>query len=151
MEITESAVALWHEAGQSAERRADFMRNSPVAALPPCGATDAEISSSAPCEETATYPAVTEQRSRPKGRPLKSITTATLKTRRIQHGIAGHIICRKLGWARSKLTALELGYIQVPPEELDRVSTVLDHLIQTKAAIRRTATSLGWPGAEAAL
>ena len=89
--------------------------------------------------------------SKPKGaRPLKPINGASIQNKRIQHGISGHLVCKKMGWVRSKLTIVERGYRPIPEEDLARLDAVLDQLISTKAAIQKTAASLGWPAAEVA-
>jgi len=71
---------------------------------------------------------------------------AAIKSKRIQAGIAGHILCSKLGdYARSRLSGIENGYLKVKPEELARLDAALDDLIQAKSFIDRAAASVGWP------
>jgi transcriptional regulator with XRE-family HTH domain len=71
--------------------------------------------------------------------------STTLKARRTAAGIAGNILCKKLGMARSRLSDIERGFVTASPEELDRIDAALDSLIQTKAIIQKTAAALGWP------
>ena len=77
------------------------------------------------------------------------ITGQTIKSKRIQAGIAGHILCRKVGaYPRSRLSVVENQVIPVSPEELARIDAVLDDLIRAKGVLQQTAAALGWPGAE---
>jgi transcriptional regulator with XRE-family HTH domain len=76
------------------------------------------------------------------------ISGTTLKSKRNAAGIAGHLICRKLGFARSKLSAIERGYTIATAEELGRINAALDELIRAKSVLRKTAAALGWPGGE---
>jgi hypothetical protein len=74
------------------------------------------------------------------------ITGATIKSKRIQAGIAGHILCRKLGdYARSRLSGIENEYLTVTQQELARIDAALDGLINAKSSIDQFAASLGWP------
>jgi transcriptional regulator with XRE-family HTH domain len=76
------------------------------------------------------------------------ISGATIKAKRNSANIAGHILSRKLGFARSKLTAIERGYVTPSPDDLIRIETALDELIRTKVALERIAADLGWPVTE---
>lgn len=76
------------------------------------------------------------------------ISGATIKAKRNQAGIAGHLLSRKLGFARSKLTAIERGYITATPQELACIDRALDELIRAKEVLEQTAAALGWPGTE---
>lgn len=76
------------------------------------------------------------------------INGATTKSKRIAAGIAGHVLCKKLGIARSRLTAIERGYVTATPEDLLRLDEALDNLIRAKTVIQQTAAALGWPCAE---
>ncbi len=60
---------------------------------------------------------------------------ATLRQKRIAHGLAGHLVCKKMDWDRPKLSGVERGYRNVPPEELARLDAVLDELIEIKATL----------------
>jgi transcriptional regulator with XRE-family HTH domain len=73
------------------------------------------------------------------------ITGATLKSKRIAAGIAGHILCKKLTIARSRLSDIERDYVTASPEDLARINTALDDLIRAKTAIQKTAAEFGWP------
>jgi transcriptional regulator with XRE-family HTH domain len=76
------------------------------------------------------------------------VTGETLKSKRIAARIAGHILCRKLAIARSRLSDIERGYVTATPEELARLDAVLDDLIRAKSVLRQTAAALGWPVSE---
>jgi hypothetical protein len=73
-------------------------------------------------------------------------TGATIKAKRIQAGIAGHILCRELGnYARSRLSGVENEVLAVRPEELARIDGALDELIRARSVVRQTAAALGRP------
>jgi transcriptional regulator with XRE-family HTH domain len=78
------------------------------------------------------------------------ITGATIRAKRIQARIAGHLLCRKVGMSRSRLSGIENQYWAVTFEELSRIELALDDLIRAKGVIEQTAAALGWPGAEVA-
>ena len=74
------------------------------------------------------------------------ITGATIKSKRIQAGIPGHVLCSKLGdYVRSRLSGIENEYLTVTPDELARIDAALDELIRAKSVLQQTATALGWP------
>jgi transcriptional regulator with XRE-family HTH domain len=73
------------------------------------------------------------------------VNAATLKAKRTAAGIAGNILCKKFGMARSRLSDIERGFVTASPEELARIDAALDALIQTKSIIQKTARTLGWP------
>ena len=45
----------------------------------------------------------------------------------------------------SRFSNLERGYVQPTEDELPRLTSALEQLIQAKAAIQETATAVGWP------
>jgi len=73
------------------------------------------------------------------------IDAATLKTERAGAGIAGKILCKKCGIARSRLSDIERGYVTSSPEEFGRIAKALDELIEAKSLIDHVAVSVGWP------
>ena len=46
---------------------------------------------------------------------------------------------------RSRLSGIERGYVQPTDEELQRLTSAVDQLIDAKAAIQKTAAAVGWP------
>ncbi len=78
------------------------------------------------------------------------ITGATLKSKRIAAGIAGHVLCKKLAIARSRLSNIERGYATATTEDFARMDAALDELIRAKIVIQKTAAALGWPVGEVA-
>ena len=68
-----------------------------------------------------------------------------LKIKRLAAGIAGNVLCAKTGISRSRLSLIERGYLNPSAEELQRINTALDELIQAKSVIERVAASVGWP------
>jgi transcriptional regulator with XRE-family HTH domain len=73
------------------------------------------------------------------------IDAPTLKAKRAAAGIAGNILCKKLGMARSRLSDIERGYVTPSDEELARVDVALEDLIRAQSVLRQTAAALGWP------
>jgi transcriptional regulator with XRE-family HTH domain len=73
------------------------------------------------------------------------INGETLKSKRVAVGIGGHVLCKKLAIARSRLSDIERGYATAKPEELARINTALDDLTRTKGVLQQTAAALGWP------
>ena len=69
----------------------------------------------------------------------------TIKAKRVAAGIAGHVLCKRLSIARSRLSDIEREYITVPTDELVRLDAALEDLIRTQAILRKTAAALGWP------
>ena len=74
------------------------------------------------------------------------ISGITIRTKRVSAGIAGQILCKKLGFSRSRLTAIEKEYWKLSMEELQQIDAALDELIQTKARMEAVGTKYGWPG-----
>jgi len=73
------------------------------------------------------------------------IDATTIKAKRTAAGIAGSLLCKKVGIARSRLSDIERGYVTASSDELARIDAVLDELIETKSVIDRVAASMGWP------
>lgn len=55
------------------------------------------------------------------------------------------ILCLKARISRSRLSDIELGHITVTPEEISRIETALEQLIDAKRQIRILAEEVGWP------
>jgi transcriptional regulator with XRE-family HTH domain len=73
------------------------------------------------------------------------IDATTLKAKRIAAGIAGSVLCKKFGMARSRLSDIERGYVTASPDQLAHLEAALNELIKAKTVIAQVATSLGWP------
>jgi len=73
------------------------------------------------------------------------IDALKLKEKRTAAGIAGTLVCQKIGIARSRLSDIERGYVKALPEELARIDVALNELIRVKSVIQKTAAALGWP------
>jgi transcriptional regulator with XRE-family HTH domain len=68
-----------------------------------------------------------------------------LRSKRVAAEIPATLLAARAKINRSRLSSIERGYVQPTEEELQRLSAALNQLIQAKAAIKRTATALGWP------
>jgi hypothetical protein len=77
------------------------------------------------------------------------INGGSIRAKRLEAGIAGQILYKKLDRARSWLTDLERGYSTPTNEELDWVDSALNELVRAKAALQQNAEALGWPALEA--
>ncbi|MBI1789594.1 MAG: helix-turn-helix transcriptional regulator [Acidobacteria bacterium] len=62
--------------------------------------------------------------------------------------IPATLLAAKAGVNRSRLSNLERGYAQPTEEELQRLTSALEQLIDAKAAIQKTAATVGWPFGE---
>jgi predicted transcriptional regulator len=68
-----------------------------------------------------------------------------LRSKRVAAEIPATLLAAKAGVNRSRLSNLERGYAQPTDEEVQRLNTALDELIQAKSVIDRAAASVGWP------
>jgi transcriptional regulator with XRE-family HTH domain len=69
----------------------------------------------------------------------------TLKQKRTAAGLAGNVLCKRIGMARSRLSDIERGYVTPSSEELAQIDAALNELIEAKSFIDRVAASVGWP------
>jgi transcriptional regulator with XRE-family HTH domain len=68
-----------------------------------------------------------------------------LRSKRVAAEIPATLLAAKARVNRSRLSNLERGYAQPTEDELQRLNTALDQLIQAKSVIDRAAASVGWP------
>ena len=73
------------------------------------------------------------------------INAEKLRAKRNAAGIAGSILCKKLGIVRSRLSDIERGYVTPEADELARIDVALEELIRAKSVLEETAAVLGWP------
>ena len=71
------------------------------------------------------------------------MTVQALRAERIAAEIPATLLAAKAKVNRSRLSNLERGYAQATEEELQRLTSALDQLIDAKAAIHRTAAAVG--------
>jgi len=76
------------------------------------------------------------------------IEVADLKAKRQAAGIAGIVLCKKMGMARSRLSDIERGYITPSSDDLAQIDAVLNELIHAKSILQKTAVHIGWPGGD---
>ena len=77
------------------------------------------------------------------------MTTATeIRSRRVAAEIPAMLLSVRARVNRSRLSNLEPGYAQPTEEELQRLTSALEQLIDAKAAIRKTAAAVGWLAGE---
>jgi predicted transcriptional regulator len=68
-----------------------------------------------------------------------------LRHKRLEMGIAGHLVCTKAGVGRSRLSDIERGYVQPSDVELTRICRALEELISAKTKLAAAAVKVGWP------
>jgi len=73
------------------------------------------------------------------------MTFEELRTKRVAAEIPATLLAARARVNRSRLSNLERGYAKPTEEELGRLTTALEQLIDAKAAIREAAASVGWP------
>lgn len=74
-----------------------------------------------------------------------TITSETIRIKRVAAGITGYVLCRKAAIARSRLSDIERGNVNASSECLVRIDAALDDLIHAKNLIHDTAVAAGWP------
>ena len=72
-------------------------------------------------------------------------STQALRSKRVIAEIPATLLAAKARVNRSRLSNIERGYVQPTEEEMQRLSTALDELIQAKSVLDRVAASMGWP------
>ena len=72
-------------------------------------------------------------------------TPNQLRSKRIAAEIPAALLASKAHVNRSRLSAIERGYVPPKPEELQRLRDSLDQLVRDKAIIQQAAASVGWP------
>ena len=73
------------------------------------------------------------------------MTLEDLRFKRVTNEIPATLLAAKAGINRSRLSNLERGYARPTGEELRRLASALDQLIEAKVAIQKTADAVGWP------
>jgi transcriptional regulator with XRE-family HTH domain len=73
------------------------------------------------------------------------MTLTQLRSKRIGAEISASMLAAKARVNRSRLSNLERGYAQPTEEELQRLTSALEQLIDARASIHRTAAAVGWP------
>jgi len=68
-----------------------------------------------------------------------------IRALRQRAGLAGHLICKKTGIARSRLSDIERGYVQPTSSEIVEIGRALDELVRAKQELTATAERIGWP------
>jgi transcriptional regulator with XRE-family HTH domain len=75
------------------------------------------------------------------------MTPKQIRARRISAEIPAVMLSAEAKIQRSRYSAIENGHIQPSPDELERLASSLDRLIQAKSVIEQAAASVNWPGA----
>jgi predicted transcriptional regulator len=69
----------------------------------------------------------------------------TLRSKRLSEEISAHLLARKAGVERARLSFIECGHVQATEDELRRLSAALDDLIAAKHKVQQVAKEVGWP------
>lgn len=72
-------------------------------------------------------------------------TAKEIRSKRAAAEIPATLLALKAKVNRSRLSGIERGYVQATADELQRLQTALDELIEAKSVIDRVAASMGWP------
>jgi len=73
------------------------------------------------------------------------MTGTELRNMRQRAGLAGHLICKKAGIGRSRLSDIERGYAHPSAVEVTLLERALDELIKAKEKMIAVAAECGWP------
>lgn len=68
-----------------------------------------------------------------------------IRAKRTAAGIAGWLVCAKVGIARSRLSDIERGYVTPSQQEIVRINAAVDDLARVKRKIAAVAAEEGWP------
>jgi hypothetical protein len=68
-----------------------------------------------------------------------------IRSKRIEAGIPGYVLCLKARVVRTRLSDIESGYVTPAPEELSRIAVALEDLIRAKRKVATVAAKEGWP------
>lgn len=68
-----------------------------------------------------------------------------LRAKRVLARIPGHMVARRAGIGRGRLSEIELEHINPPASELSRVERALDELILAKRRVAEVANECGYP------
>jgi transcriptional regulator with XRE-family HTH domain len=79
------------------------------------------------------------------------MTGAELKAKRVGANISGFVVCQAAGISRSRLSAIECGYLHPEEAELARIAVALECLITARVKAREAAHAAGWPACEVSL
>jgi|ERR1700722_4662122 hypothetical protein len=75
---------------------------------------------------------------------LLTMTIKELRSKRVAAEIPASLHAARSGINRSRLSAMERGYIQPSEEEMTRLITSLEDLLRAKAVIQQAEASVGW-------
>jgi hypothetical protein len=73
------------------------------------------------------------------------LTGAVLREKRMEAGIAGSVLCCKAAIGRSRLCAIERGYIAARNGELRQLFSALNELVTVRRTVRKLEVQMGWP------
>ena len=68
-----------------------------------------------------------------------------IRSKRIEAGIPGYVLCLKARVARTRLSDIERNYVVPSQQELARIQAALMELIQAKQRMKAIAAECGWP------
>jgi transcriptional regulator with XRE-family HTH domain len=73
------------------------------------------------------------------------MTVNELRSKRVAAEISATLLAAKARLNRSRLSNLERGYSHPRGEELQRLSSALEQLIESKTSLQKMAAAVGWP------
>jgi transcriptional regulator with XRE-family HTH domain len=74
-----------------------------------------------------------------------------IRSKRMQAGIAGAIICTKTGISRNRLVDIERGYVTATDDEISRLDAAIDEIVDGRRKLAKLADEAGLSLVEARL
>jgi transcriptional regulator with XRE-family HTH domain len=73
------------------------------------------------------------------------MTGREIRAKRVFVGVSGAVLCRRAGIGRTRLSAIECGYVEPSAPELSRIRQALEELLTARERLIAAATDVGWP------
>jgi transcriptional regulator with XRE-family HTH domain len=68
-----------------------------------------------------------------------------LRMRRHSAGLTGHLVCKKAGIPRTRLSEIEREYVEPTIDECKRIDQAITALIEARSQLAQIAAQVGWP------
>jgi transcriptional regulator with XRE-family HTH domain len=73
------------------------------------------------------------------------MTGSEIRSERAKAGISVDLLAMRAGIERTRVTRIELGYVEPRPEEAERLRAALDDLADAREKVAAVAAEVGWP------
>jgi transcriptional regulator with XRE-family HTH domain len=74
---------------------------------------------------------------------MLNVTPSTIRAKRTAAGIPGHAVCQVAGISRTKLSDIEQEYATPTPEELQRIDSAIEQILDTRKHLAKLAADAG--------